>query len=224
MKFQLEFDKWFSHPIISAVLAGTILWFVSALFDRVISTDFVGILLYNVYIPFGLLIPLTVFLFLLVLRLRKYSTKISIEGALTEMPSIEDLFEIDLRPRHRSVHITQPDNPEVQIYLDVRNPTSKKLVLDRIVAKFTYGVELTTINHLRVEEFEPWEKRFIYLTAPIPKEKADTLAFQYQKSSSNCWLHVYAQCSYDNTTFTFERTLDGIKPSFLNEHLLQVDA
>jgi hypothetical protein len=161
-------------------------------------------------------VPIIALLALYLAYLRKHFA----DKSEIEFPPVASQFYVDIRPRHDSVQINHPGNATLQVYLDVRNESPLPVVMDRIVAKFVYGIEMATLKHLRRELLEPWEKREIYITEPITKDKIEELPFQYNHNSSNCWLELYVECLAGDSTFQIDKRLDGIKPRFLNEQLL----
>ncbi|TMO46160.1 hypothetical protein CWC24_10650 [Pseudoalteromonas ruthenica] len=128
---------------------------------------------------------------------------------------------IDIRPRHTSVEICQPDNPRVSIYLDIRNNTHFNVEIDRILLSFTYGTELANPQHFKREYLKPGESRTIYFTGNIDHSRFQGLAFQYQNNFRHCNLGILAECNTRLHKLCIERTLEGIKPEILNAHLLE---
>lgn len=127
---------------------------------------------------------------------------------------------IDIRPRHTSVEIIQPDSPSVRVYLDVKNNTHFQIVIDRLIVKFIYGTEMATLYHLKRETYKPAEDRWLCLHANIEHNQFKLLPFQYQHNSSNCRLELLAEINSRFHSFSIERTLEGIKPEIMNEHSL----
>jgi len=127
---------------------------------------------------------------------------------------------IDIRPRHTSVEIVQPDSPFVRIYLDVKNNTHFQIVIDRLVVKFIYGTEMATLYHFKREAYAPGEERWLYLQANIEHNQFKLLPFQYQHNSRNCRLEILAEINSRFHNFSIERTLEGIRPEIMNSHLL----
>ncbi len=127
---------------------------------------------------------------------------------------------IDIRPRHNSVTIYQPDNPSVNIYLDVRNNTHFKIEIDRLIVKFIYGIEMAALYHFKREQLNPGEVREIHIKGNIEYSQFQSLAFQYKEQSSNCRLEILVECNSRLHNFVIEKTLEGIKPDIINEHLL----
>jgi hypothetical protein len=204
------------HPIVASVIGGLILWAFAWIADSFVDTNLVSILTYPIVIPVGILLPLAGLLVFYLAYLRKqFADKPAIA-----FPPVSSQFYVDIRPRHDAVQINHPGNASVQVYLDVRNESPLPVVMDRIVAKFGYGIEMATLKHLRREVLEPWEKREIYITEPITKDKIEELVFQYNHNSRNCWLELYVECLADESTFQIDKKLEGIKPRFLNEQLL----
>ena len=128
---------------------------------------------------------------------------------------------IDIRPRHTSVEILQPDNPKVNIYLEVRNGSHFEIEIDRILLKFIYGIEMANPEHFKREHLKPGESRDIYFTGNIDYNQFLSLPFQHQKNSLHCRLEVLAECNSRIHNFCVERLLEGIKPEVMNSHLLE---
>lgn len=128
---------------------------------------------------------------------------------------------IDVRPRHTSVEIYQPDNPRVSIYLDIRNNTHFNIEIDRILLSFTYGVEMANPQHFKREYLKPGESRTIYFTGNIDYSRFQGLAFQHQNNSRHCSLGILAECNTRLHKLCIERTLEGIKPEVVNAHFLE---
>ncbi len=130
---------------------------------------------------------------------------------------------IDIRPRHRSVLLSHPDNPRVNIYLDVRNNTHFNIEVDRLITKFTYGIEMASLYHFKRERLKPGEERSIYITGNIDYNQYKSLPFQHEHNSSNVWLEILAECNSKLHNFCIEKKLEGIKPEITNEHLLKAE-
>lgn len=128
---------------------------------------------------------------------------------------------IDIRPRHTSVEICQPENPRVNIYLNIRNNTHFNLEFDRILLRFTYGAEMANPQHFKREYLTPGESRTLYFTGNIDYARFQSLAFQHQHNSDHCSIEVLAECNTRLHRFCVERILEGIKPDIANSHLLE---
>ncbi len=134
---------------------------------------------------------------------------------------LKDNVYIDIRPRHTSVEIQQPENPSVSIFLELRNNTHFDIVIDRLILKFIYGTEMANPNHFKRESLKPGESRSLYVRANIAHEQFQTLAFQHKHNYGHCRLEVLAECNSKLHDFCIEKTLEGIKPEIMNEHLLK---
>lgn len=128
---------------------------------------------------------------------------------------------MDVHPRHKSVEIWQPDNPRVNIILDIRNNTHFNVEVDRILLGFTYGTELANPQHFKREHLKPGEGRTLYFKGNIDHARFKSLDFQYQNNSSHCRIEVLAECNTRLHKFCVERNLEGIKPEIANAHLLE---
>lgn len=128
---------------------------------------------------------------------------------------------IDIRPRHKSVEIIQPDNPRVTIYLEVRNSTHFNVEIDRILLDFVYGGEISNPQHLKRERLKPGETKAIFIKGNIPYAQMKNLAFHHKNNSNYCSLGIIAECNSSLHRFCIEKNLDGIKPEILNSHLLE---
>lgn len=126
---------------------------------------------------------------------------------------------IDIRPRHTSVEIWQPDHPQVRIYLDIRNNTHFDVEIDRVLLDFTYGTEIANPKHFKREYLKPGESRQLFLTGNISHARFQSLAFQHKNNSRHCRLGILAECNTRLHRFCLERTLEGIKPDVANAHL-----
>ena len=80
---------------------------------------------------------------------------------------LEKNIYIDIRPRHSSVELYLSNNPMVRVYLEVRNNTHFNIEIDRLIAKFIYGIEMATLNHFKRERLKPGEERSLYITGNI---------------------------------------------------------
>lgn len=129
---------------------------------------------------------------------------------------------IDIRPRHTSVEISQPNNPTVSIFLVLKNNTHFDVVIDRLILKFIYGAEMANPNHFKRELLRPGESRSLHVKGNIAHEQFQSLAFHHHHNSSHCRLEVLAECNSKLHDFCIEKTLEGIKPEIANEHLLNV--
>ncbi|MGZ4971865.1 MAG: hypothetical protein ACXWDN_03825 [Limisphaerales bacterium] len=127
---------------------------------------------------------------------------------------------IDIRPRHTSVEIIQPDSPSVRIYLDIKNNTHFQIVIDRLVVKFIYGTEMATLYHFKREAYKPGEDRWLYLQGNIEHNQFKLLPFQYQHNSRDCRLQLLVEVNSKFHNFSIEKSLEGIKPEIMNSHLL----
>lgn len=134
---------------------------------------------------------------------------------------LEKNIYIDIRPRHRSVELLHPDNPRVNVYLDVRNNTHFNIEIDRLITKFIYGIEMATLSHFKRERLKPGEERSIYITGNINYNQYKSLPFQHEHNSSHVRLEILAECNSRLHNFCIEKTLEGIKPEIANEHLLK---
>jgi hypothetical protein len=128
---------------------------------------------------------------------------------------------IDIRPRHTSVEIWHPDNPHVNIYLDIRNNTHFTVEVDRILLKLFFGSELANMAKFEREYLKPGEEKTIYFTGNIGYYQYQGLAFNYEHNSSNCRLEVMSEINTKLHKFRIERVLEGIKPEIHNKHLLK---
>ena len=128
---------------------------------------------------------------------------------------------IDIRPRHTSVEIWHPDNPRVNIYLDVRNNTHFNIEIDRMLIKFIYGTEMATPNHFKREHLKPGEERSIYVTGNIGYHQYKSLPFQYENNSNHCRLEILAEINTRLHNFSVARSLEGIKPEIHNPQILE---
>lgn len=128
---------------------------------------------------------------------------------------------MDIRPRYKSVEIWQPDNPRVNIYLDIRNNTHFNVEFDRILLGFTYGTEIAHLQHFKRECLNPGESRTLYFKGNIDHNRLQSLAYQYQHNSSHCMIEVLAECNTRLHNFCIEKNLEGIKPEIANAHLLE---
>lgn len=134
---------------------------------------------------------------------------------------LDSKVNIDIRPRHQSVEICQPENPEVVICLEIRNGSHFNLLLDRIVCKFIFGIEICQPIHLKRINIKPGESADVYLTQNIPSAQFSKLPFHYKNNIDRARLELFAEFESKFHKFTSERNLDGIKPKIMNEHLLQ---
>jgi len=129
---------------------------------------------------------------------------------------------IDIHPRHKSVEIWQPDNPRVNINIDIKNNTHFNVEIDRILLSFTYGTELANPQYFKRENLKPGEGRTLYLKGNIDHARLQSLDFQYQNNSSQCRVEILAECNTRLHKFCVEKSLEGIKPEIANAHLLEV--
>ena len=128
---------------------------------------------------------------------------------------------IDIRPRHKSVEIRQPDDPGVTIYLDVRNTTHFNVEIDRVLLDFIYGGDIAHPQHFKREWLKPGESKTIFIRGSIDHTRMKNLAFHHQNNSDHCSLGVLAECNSKLHRFSIEKTLEGIKPEIMNVHLLE---
>jgi len=134
---------------------------------------------------------------------------------------LEKNIYIDIRPRHSSVELYLSNNPIVRVYLEVRNNTHFNIEIDRLIAKFIYGIEMATLNHFKRERLKPGEERSIYITGNIDYNQYKSLPFQHEHNSSNVKLEILTECNSRLHNFRIEKTLEGIKPEIVNEYLLK---
>lgn len=133
---------------------------------------------------------------------------------------LDSKVNIDIRPRHQSVEICQPDDPRVVIWLEVRNGSHFNLLLDRIVCKFIFGAEMCQPLHLERVNIKPGESADVYLTQFISSAQFGKLPFHY-KNNKHARLELFAEFESKFHKFTSKRNLDGIKPEIMNLHLLE---
>ena len=134
---------------------------------------------------------------------------------------MQEHIYIDIRPRHSSVEIYYPDNPKVRLYLEVRNNTHFKVVLDRLCLNFIYGIELAKLFHFKREVLNPGKGTLIVVDGNIDHNQAKKLPEYFQEDASHCYIEVLAECNSRLYNFSIEKNLDGIKPNILNKHLLE---
>lgn len=129
---------------------------------------------------------------------------------------------IDIKPRHSSVEILQPENPRVTIQLEIRNQTHFPIELDRLLVKFIYGIEIAKPNHFKRELIKSGETKNLYLYGNIEANQFGSLAFQHKNNSNHCYIEVWGEFNSKIHCFSTERKLDGIKPEIANVHTLNI--
>jgi hypothetical protein len=129
---------------------------------------------------------------------------------------------IDIKPRGSSVEIIQPDNPRVRIYFEIRNNTHFNIVLDRLIIKFIYGIEMASPTHFKRELIKPGKQLNLIIYGDIETSRFKSLAFHYQNNSSHCEIELHAEFNSKIMNFSIERRLDDIKPDIMNAHLLEM--
>jgi len=127
---------------------------------------------------------------------------------------------VDIASRNAPVEIWQPDDPRVNIRLEIRNGTHFEIEIDRIIMKFFYGAEMANPLHLMKERIKPGEERYICLAGPISYARLRTLKFNHENNSHHCSVHIVAECKSRFREFRIEKDLDGISPKVANVNLL----
>ncbi|MFT5520142.1 MAG: hypothetical protein ACI9IA_000730 [Enterobacterales bacterium] len=128
---------------------------------------------------------------------------------------------IDIRSRNAPVEICQPDNPRVNIFLEIKNNTHFNIEIDRILLTFIYGSEMAKPQYFKREYLKPREVRTIYSTGNIGHSSFQRLAFEHQNNSSHCRLEILAEINTRLHKFCIEKRLEGINPEIQNTHLLE---
>lgn len=127
---------------------------------------------------------------------------------------------MDIKPRGIPVEIIQPDNPRVRIQLEIRNDSHFDIVMDRLMIKFMYGIEMAHLTHFKRELIKSGGTLNLSIQGNIDANQFKSLAYYYKEKSRYCALDILSEFNSKIRNFNIERTLDGITPTIMNAQLL----
>jgi len=129
-------------------------------------------------------------------------------------------IDIDIRPRYSGVDIYLPENPDISVWLVLRNRTHFNVTIDRIILKFYYGVQIADLYYFKREKLKPGEEKEIFIRGNIEYFQFQSFVKQYRNKASDIRLEVLAENESRFHNFNIEKTLDGIRPDITNANLL----